>query len=378
MFVDQVTIELIAGKGGNGVVAWRREKYLPKGGPWGGNGGKGGSIILKADNQIPSLDWYRHRRKIKAENGQGGGANCRQGRSGENLILKVPLGTLVKDANTGEVLMDFSKPDMKWDICQGGRGGRGNASFKTSINRAPNFCTEGKPGQSIRVELELKIIADVGLVGFPNAGKSTLISQITDVHVKIAPYPFTTLRPNIGSLKLPDLGRILIADIPGIIENAYQNRGLGHEFLRHIERTKLLLFVLDASGIDGRTPLDDYRVLRNELSAYNPDLLDRPYFVLLNKIDTQESKKHIQAFQKAHPAPLDKLFTLSAMTGEGIDTFLSRLKEFFRENLEVSKKLEELQMQQELDEFEISHEQDELEVLDELETSEESASDEVE
>lgn len=325
MFVDRVILDLFAGKGGNGVVAWRREKYIPKGGPCGGNGGKGGSVILEADAQAYSLDWYRNRRILKAENGQPGGANNRQGRNGKDLILKVPCGTLVKDLQTGKILYDLTEDKQRCSICTGGRGGRGNDSFKTPTRQAPNFCTEGTEGEFCQVELELKLIADVGLVGFPNAGKSTLITALANVRVKIAAYPFTTLQPNIGFLKRKDQSRIFIADIPGIIEGAHRNKGLGFEFLRHIERTKLLLFVLDASGIDGRTPTDDFRVLRTELATYNRELLERPYLIVLNKIDTEESTENVQAFNYAFPNEVSKILMVSAITGEGMDVLLETI-----------------------------------------------------
>ncbi len=318
MFFDHVIIQLTAGKGGNGVVAWRREKYIPKGGPSGGNGGKGGSIILQADVQVPSLDWYRHRRLIKAENGAAGGSNLKQGRNGQDLIITVPCGTLVKNVKTGEVLHDFTVDKEQWVACRGGRGGRGNESFKSPTNRAPNTCTEGTEGEILEVELELKLIADIGLVGFPNAGKSTLISALAGLKVKIAPYPFTTLQPNLGFIQLDNYKRIYIADIPGIIEGAHKNKGLGFEFLRHIERTKVLIFMLDASGIDGRNPSDDYRVLRQEIKEYNPELLERPYLVVLNKIDDDESKQHIVDFKKKIHLPDDILFEISALTKEGL------------------------------------------------------------
>lgn len=325
MFVDRVLIQFSAGKGGNGVVAWRREKFIPKGGPCGGNGGKGGSIILEADTEVSSLDWFRHRRSIKAENGGAGGGNCRQGRNGGNLVLKVPCGTLVKDSTTGETLHDFTQDGEQWILCQGGRGGRGNDSFKTPTNRAPNQFTEGKPGENRQIELELKLIADVGLVGFPNAGKSTLISNLAGLRVKIAAYPFTTLQPNLGFIELENYQRIYIADIPGIIEGASQNRGLGLEFLRHIERTKLLIYILDASGIDGRTPSEDYRVLREEIEAYNPELLTRPYLVALNKIDTDEALEHIAQFKQNYSFPPHTLFEISAAYGEGLENLMREL-----------------------------------------------------
>lgn len=318
MFIDRVKIDLLAGKGGNGVVAWRREKYIPKGGPCGGNGGVGGSIIFEADAQVFSLEWFRNRRILKAENGQPGGHNNKQGRNGASLILKVPCGTLIKDANTGEILHDFTTDKELWTICKGGRGGKGNDTFKTPTNRAPNTCTPGKEGESCQVELELKLIADVGLVGFPNAGKSTLISQLAKVCVKIAPYPFTTLQPNIGFIETEDYHRIFIADIPGIIEGAHRNKGLGFEFLRHIERTKLLLFIVDASGIDGRDPADDYQVLREELEKYNPEMLQRPYLVILNKMDTEEAEAHVAQFKRRFQLDPKRLFEISAMTGEGL------------------------------------------------------------
>jgi GTP-binding protein len=325
MFTDHVKVHLVAGYGGNGIIAWRREKRIPKGGPTGGNGGKGGSVVIEVDEQLNSLDWYRHRRHLKAEAGRQGGPYQQTGRNGKDLVLKVPCGTLVKDAETGELLRDLTKNKERWEICQGGRGGRGNATFCTPTNQAPNICTPGTPGEEIRVEFELKLIADIGLVGFPNAGKSTLIHALANVKVKIAPYPFTTLQPNLGYIERENYTRVMIADIPGIIENAHQNRGLGLEFLRHIERTNLLLFVLDASGIDGREPSDDYRVLREEIAHYNPELLERPYLVVLNKIDTEESKEHVKKFRKEFPLKADQLFEVSALTKEGLERLRKKL-----------------------------------------------------
>lgn len=327
MFIDRVVIDFAAGKGGNGVVAWRREKYIPKGGPAGGNGGKGGSIVLESDTQISSLDWFRHRRLIKAQNGGEGGGNCRQGKTGKDLILKVPCGTLVKDAVSGEILYDFVNDKESFILCKGGRGGRGNESFKSPTHQAPNFFTEGAEGESRQVELELKLIADVGLVGFPNAGKSTLISTLAGLRVKVAAYPFTTLQPNLGFIELSNYQRIYIADIPGIIEGASQNKGLGLEFLRHVERTKLLIFILDASGIDGRTPSKDFQVLRDEIKAYNPELLERPYLVALNKIDTEESEEHIDEFLQIFSFPPHSLFKISAAYGEGLQPLVEEMTE---------------------------------------------------
>lgn len=319
MFTDRVILELSAGKGGNGVVAWRREKYLPKGGPYGGDGGKGGSVILEVDDNIPSLESYRNKRILKAENGQQGGANNRRGRGGSNLVLKIPRGTLVKEVESGEVLYDFTENKDKWPICLGGRGGFGNTHFKSATNRAPTKATPGRAGETIKVELELKLIADVGLVGFPNAGKSTFVSQVTDVPVKIAPYPFTTLRPNLGYVMGEN--RFLIADIPGIIEGAHRNKGLGFEFLRHIERTHVLLYVLDASGFEERDPIADFATLRNEVLEYNPELAKKPFVVALNKVDMGFVG---EKFRETYPeAPV---FEISALTGQGVNDIIGFLK----------------------------------------------------
>ncbi|MCB1113769.1 MAG: GTPase ObgE [Chlamydiia bacterium] len=325
MFIDRVNVKLSAGRGGDGAVAWIRLKYIPKGGPCGGNGGKGGSVILRTNVNTPSLEWFRNRKILKAKNGQPGGPNCCTGKGGENLILDVPCGTLVKDVETGEVLYDLVEEGQEVIICQGGKGGRGNDSFKSPTNRAPNQYTPGTPGEEREVELELKLIADVGLIGFPNAGKSTLITSLCDVKVKVAPYPFTTLVPNIGYILNKDMSRVFVADIPGIIEGAHRNRGLGLEFLRHIERTRLLLFVLDASGIDGRDPASDFKVLKKELEAYSPELAKRPYLVALNKIDDDESIAHLAKFEKEFPE--EKVFFISALTKEGLEELTAAINQ---------------------------------------------------
>ncbi|MFN0065486.1 MAG: GTPase ObgE [Chlamydiales bacterium] len=323
MFTDKIKISLIAGKGGNGVVAWRRERYIPKGGPYGGNGGPGGSVIFEADEQIPSLDAFRFQRIAKAEAGGSGGPNRRQGKRGRDLILKVPPGTIVRDQETGEVLYDFTEPQEQWSACQGGRGGLGNSHFKTAVNRAPNYATPGKFGEELKVELELKLIADVGLVGFPNAGKSTLISQVTQAKAKIGAYPFTTLKPNLGFHYLGYGKRILFADIPGIIEGASNNRGLGLEFLRHIERTSVLLFVIDgAPVVEDRDPIQDFAILEKELLAYSPQLLQKPIVVALNKCD--ENPESFDRFVKAYPRL--ETVSISALTGEGIEKLIALLK----------------------------------------------------
>lgn len=325
MFFDRVVVDLFAGRGGDGIIAWTRAKYIPKGGPCGGNGGKGGSVIIQADKNVYSLDWYRNRRILKAQSGQPGGRDLCSGKKGQDLVLKVPCGTLIKDVKTGEILRDMTEDGDKWEICAGGKGGFGNDKFKTPTNQAPYKCTPGEEGQEGSVEFELKLIADVGLVGFPNAGKSTLLGALARIRVKIAAYPFTTLQPNLGFIRCKDESRIYIADIPGIIEGAHLNKGLGLEFLRHVERTKLLLFMLDASGIDGRTPLKDYKVLLNEISEYNPELLKHPYLVALNKIDTDESQALIEEFIADTNIPADRLFKISAITGENLESLVEAI-----------------------------------------------------
>ena len=275
MFVDRVRLTLTAGRGGNGIVAWRREKYIPKGGPAGGDGGKGGSIYFETNPESVSLEGLRNRRLIRAQNGACGGPNCRTGKNGEDLILTIPCGTLIKDALTGEVLFDITEAERQEIMCRGGKGGKGNDRFKSPTNQAPNICTEGLPGEEREIELELKLIADIGLIGMPNAGKSSIMRKVTHLPVKIGAYPFTTLFPNLSYIQYPDQSRVLIADIPGIIEGAHDDKGLGLAFLRHIERTSVLVFVIDISGFEGRDPLDDFAVLQHELSSYDPALLQK-------------------------------------------------------------------------------------------------------
>ncbi len=326
MFVDRIKIQCIAGKGGNGVIAWRREKYIPKGGPSGGNGGNGGSVVLQADNNSSSLEWFANSRICKAKNGVQGAGGCKQGGNGETLILKVPCGTLVKDVVTGDVLFDLTTHGEKVVLCKGGKGGKGNFVFRTATNRAPNICTPGTAGEEKEVELELKLIADIGLVGFPNAGKSTLISELAKRDVVIGAYPFTTLHPNIGVMKYPDRSRLLIADIPGIIEGAHRDRGLGLEFLRHIERTKVLVFVIDIAGWEGRSPIADFTVLREELRAYDPSLLKRPFFIVLNKIDLEGAEDHQKDFMMGFSKYEDRIFPISAASGDGCQALKDALR----------------------------------------------------
>lgn len=326
MFVDSVVLHLSAGRGGNGVIAWRREKYIPKGGPAGGDGGHGGSVYLVAHPQVHSLEDYRNRRILKAQSGMPGGGNNCKGKNGDDLYLKVPLGTLVKHPVTKEVLFDFTEAGQTWKICSGGKGGKGNTRFKTPTHQAPFVCTEGTAGEEIEVELELKLIADVGFVGMPNAGKSTLISKLAHIEVRIAPYPFTTLRPNLGIVEFDDFSRILIADIPGIIEKAHENKGLGFAFLRHIERTSVLVFLIELAPHQNRDPFEEFLMLQNELKAYNPEMLQKPFLVVLNKIDQEGSRELADSFRSRYNLDPAQLFEISALEGIG----LAPLKETIR------------------------------------------------
>lgn len=328
MFTDKVTLSLTAGRGGNGVIAWRREKFIPKGGPCGGDGGKGGSVYIESDTQVVSLENHRNRRIIKAQNGKPGGYNLCSGKGGEDIVLKIPPGTLVKNAQTGEVIYDFVEKERTELICKGGKGGKGNNHFKTPTNQAPYICTEGLDGETIEVELELKLIADVGLVGMPNAGKSSLMNCMTHLEVKIGAYPFTTLFPNLSYIHFAEDDRILVADIPGIIEGAHEDRGLGFEFLRHIERSAVLIYVIDTSGLEERDPIDDFRVLQNELKAYNPALLKKPSLVVLNKMDLEESSLHLPRFKEAFPDTL--FFPISALNNEGIEPLVQAIHSLVR------------------------------------------------
>lgn len=327
MFIDRINLECHAGKGGNGVIAWRREKYIPKGGPTGGDGGKGGSIIFEGDENEGSLEHFANHRILKAANGGQGMGACKKGKNGQDLILKVPCGTLIKDAESNEVLYDITSHKEQFVLCKGGRGGKGNWCFRSSTNRAPNICTPGLPGEEQEVELELKLIADVGLVGFPNAGKSTLLSVLANRNVKIGSYPFTTLHPNIGQIRFDDFEPIVMADIPGIIEGAHADRGLGLEFLRHIERTKVLVFVIDISGFEGRSGLEDFMILQKELKAYDQDLLSRPFLIALNKIDIEGAQEAAKSFMERFKRYKKKTFLISGETGEGIGTIKQAIRE---------------------------------------------------
>lgn len=325
MFTDSVKIKLIAGKGGNGTIAWRREKYIPKGGPYGGNGGSGGSIIIKSDPEMFSLDLYRNRRLLSAENGRPGETNNRHGRNGKDLIIKVPCGTLVRDVATNGLLYDFTQPEEELVICRGGNGGKGNTFFKTPTNQAPAKATDGKEGETKEIELELKLIADVGFIGFPNAGKSTLLSKLAAIEVKTGAYPFTTLKPNLSYIEFDDFSRIYLADIPGIIPDAHHDRGLGLSFLKHVERCSTLIYLIDISGEEGRDPFEDFQILRSEIKAYSPTILSKPFLVALNKIDKTDHQK-LQIFREKYPFDPHTLFEISALKNQGLIPFIEKMR----------------------------------------------------
>src|SRR5215813_2360664 len=300
MFIDRAKIHVKGGDGGNGVTAFRREKFVPRGGPSGGDGGNGGSVYIESSEGVNTLLHFRYNPEHQAERGRHGEGSKRHGANGEDITLQVPVGTVITDELTGEVIHDFTCVGEKILIAAGGRGGRGNAQFASPVNRAPRHHEEGRVGQERRLTLELKLIADVGLVGLPNAGKSTLISRISAARPKIADYPFTTLEPNLGVVDLGDFKTFVVADIPGLIEGAHRGAGLGDRFLRHVERTRLLLHLIDAADPD-REPIDAYRVLRNELKLYDPSLLEKPEIIAFTKIDAVFDRARLRAQAEQFP-----------------------------------------------------------------------------
>lgn len=329
MFADRAKIIIKSGNGGNGHISFRREKYVPNGGPDGGDGGKGGDIIFLADEGINTLSDYRYKRKFFAQNGEEGGKKNCHGKDGEDLILKVPEGTVIKDAQSGKVIADISGERKRQIVLKGGRGGLGNQHFATATMQAPKYAKPGQEGIEIEVLLELKVIADVGLVGFPNVGKSTLLSRVTNAKPKIANYHFTTLNPNLGVVDL-DKGRgFVIADIPGLIEGASEGVGLGHEFLRHIERTKVMIHMVDAASVEGRDPIADIYAINNELRAYNPELLKKPQVIAANKIDAiyGESNEILEKLRSEFEPEGMKVFPISAVSGKGLKELLYYIEE---------------------------------------------------
>ncbi len=334
MFVDEVKFNVEGGSGGNGIVAWRREKYVPFGGPSGGDGGRGGSIIIRAVANLATLMDLRYRRVVKAPNGKGGGPKNMHGRQGENTVLSVPVGTQVFDEGTDELLADLVEVDQEVMVAVGGRGGRGNARFVSSTNRAPDFAEEGRPGQLRDVRLELKLLADVGIIGYPSVGKSTLISVISNARPRVAAYHFTTLSPNLGVVGWKDFQSYVVADIPGLIEGAADGKGLGHQFLRHVERCSILVHVLDVppdfddgTGIDWteRDPIADFERINRELELFNPELAKRDQIVVLNKVDLPYVRARQEEIQQHFADQGMTMLTISAATRQGLGALVDEM-----------------------------------------------------
>ena len=333
MFIDEVTVELYAGDGGNGCMAFRREKYIPMGGPYGGNGGKGSDIIFQVDEGLNTLIDLRYKRIIKGDKGINGEGKAKHGANAKDVIVKVPLGTVVTDLETNLILADLTKKEDYVVIASGGRGGRGNMAFATRSNPAPSFAENGEPGEYKKIKVELKLLADVGLVGMPSVGKSTLISQISASRPKIAAYHFTTLTPNLGVVKVSENNSFVVADLPGLIEGASLGEGLGDQFLKHIERTRVIAHVIDMSGFEGRDPYEDYKIINQELLNFNKKLSEKPQIIIANKMDMETSQAHLKKFQeKVKNVPI---FPISAMKKEGLQPVI----------YELSKQLQEIEKQ---------------------------------
>lgn len=331
MFTDYTKITVKSGDGGNGAITFRREKYVASGGPDGGDGGKGGDIYFVVDPDANTLVDFRFKRNFKAENGQNGSGSHCYGKSGEDLYIKVPLGTIIKDSQTGKVVADLSKPNQKELILPGGRGGKGNSHFATSTRQAPRFAQAGEKGIEKELILELKSLADVGLLGFPNVGKSTLLSVVTSAKPKIANYHFTTIDPNLGVVKTEYGDSFVIADIPGIIEGASEGVGLGIQFLRHVERTRLLLHVIDVSGLEGRNPVKDFYAINDELKKYSEKLSTRKQVIVANKIDSMQDEKLYKELEELAKEKNMEIYKISAATGEGVKELMNRVSELLKE-----------------------------------------------
>lgn len=339
MFIDRVKIRIKAGDGGDGVTAFRREKFVPRGGPSGGDGGKGGDIWMESDEGYNTLLHLRYNPEHKADRGRHGEGSNRHGKDGEDVVVKVPIGTQVFDAETEELLFDFTETGQRFLAAKGGKGGWGNQHFATPTRRAPRFHYTGRPGEELELQLELKLIADVGLVGFPNAGKSTLISVISAAKPKIADYPFTTLEPNLGVVDLGEFKTFVVADIPGLIEGASEGAGLGDRFLRHVERTKLILHLVDVSSLSGRNPVEDYEIINRELANYDDNLATRPQIVVATKIDALDEPERLESLRKKAKKDGKPFLAISAVTNQGtkelVNLVAQRLDEMQREQAEI-------------------------------------------
>ncbi|MCI8979509.1 MAG: GTPase ObgE [Clostridia bacterium] len=327
MFTDKAKIFIKAGKGGNGAISFHREKYVAAGGPDGGDGGKGGNVIFKVELGMTTLMDFRYKRKYVAENGADGSGKRQKGKKGADIIIKVPQGTVIRDAESNRIIADLSNPEKEFVLARGGNGGWGNAHFATAVRQTPNFAKNGQAGDEREIFLELKLLADVGLVGFPNVGKSTLLSMTTKADPKIANYHFTTLEPNLGVVDLGDSRSFVLADIPGIIEGASEGVGLGHEFLRHIERTRILIHVVDVSGIEGRNPIEDFDIINAELANYDMALEERPQIVAANKIDIIQDNEAYESFLAEMKKRGIEVFELSAATNKGVNELMNRTYE---------------------------------------------------
>ncbi len=325
MFIDRVKIKVRGGNGGKGCASFRREKFVPKGGPDGGDGGHGGDVVLRASRGEQSLVDLYYMPHYEGGNGTHGRGKCLHGARGPDKIVNVPIGTVIHDLDTGELLADLSAEGDEFIAARGGRGGRGNTRFVTSTQRAPRIAEDGQEGEERHLQLELKIVADVGLVGYPNAGKSTLLTAVSDAHPKTAPYPFTTLRPNVGVVEFPDFSRFTLADIPGLVDGAHDNVGLGHDFLRHIERCTLLMYVVDTAGVDNRMPWDDLAALQRELEWYQEGLSRRATLLVANKMDLPEARENLPRLQEAAANLGLDVFPLSATTPETARALLQKL-----------------------------------------------------
>ena len=330
MFTDYTKIIIKSGDGGNGATTFRREKYVAAGGPDGGDGGNGGDIYFQVDKDKNTLIDFRYNKKFKAGNGENGSGNNCNGKFGEDLYIKVPIGTVIKDADTNKVLADLSKPNQQELILKGGRGGRGNSHFATSMRQAPRFSEDGEKGEEKEIILELKLLADVGLLGFPNVGKSTFLSKVTEARPKIANYHFTTLEPNLGVVKTKDGDGFVIADIPGIIEGASEGIGLGIQFLRHVERTRLLLHFIDVSGEEGRNPIEDYKIINKELKKYSEKLSKRKQIIVATKVDSMQNNEWYKELEKLAKKEKIEIYIISSVTGEGLQELIDHISQVLK------------------------------------------------
>ncbi len=343
MFIDRVKIKVKAGNGGDGVTAFRREKFIPRGGPSGGDGGKGGSVWMEADEGYNTLLHLRYNPEHKAERGRHGEGSNKHGKDGADVLVKVPVGTQVFDVETGDLIFDFTENGQRFLAAKGGKGGWGNVHFATPTKRAPKYHYTGRVGEEKELQLELKLIADVGLLGFPNAGKSTLISVISAARPKIADYPFTTLEPNLGVVDIGDFRTFVVADVPGLIEGAHDGAGLGDRFLRHLERTKILLHLVDVSSLSGRDPIKDYEIINREVASFNPDLAQRPQIVVATKLDALDDPKRLEKLRKRAKKDKKLFFEISAVTNLGTRELVKKIAQMLDDL-----KTEEVELQQQL------------------------------